>query len=120
MRRLGVPCRPLSEELTRLGLPPPAALLIDAEGFDCGIVADLECHIAPQLLQYEDTHCSPAGREVALRSMRTRRACGQGAKRELRYSGPHRPRWNDVLFFREKEPFGILELGASEIARADH
>ena len=56
-----VPCRTLNEELQRLNIPPPTVLLVDAEGFDCGIVSDamtLSCPIA----QYEETHCTPAGR----------------------------------------------------------
>ena len=53
-----VPCVSLESELQRRRLPPPSIILIDTEGLDCAIVADLDlCRTRPSLLQYEHGNC---------------------------------------------------------------
>ena len=58
-----VPCRTLQSELKRHDLPPPAVLLIDVEGMDCDIVAELDaCKVRPWMLHFEHVHCSLSSR----------------------------------------------------------
>ena len=54
-----VPCHPLSRELRRRKLPPPAVLIIDAEGFDARIVTSLDLRQqwgALRLVLFEHKH----------------------------------------------------------------
>lgn len=82
-----VPCHSLRSELQRRSLPGVAVLLVDAEGFDCDIVAELDlCAVRPQLITYEHQHCSFGARTAAQENVARR--CADDTR--TRYSAPAR------------------------------
>lgn len=95
IRATPVVCRSLAAILRRHSISRPSVLLIDAEGYDCKIVASTDwCAVQPSLLVFERTHCSADDFISAQQRLR-----GVG----LRCSSP---RWRligqtkDNLFFR--------------------
>ena len=92
-----VPCRTLGDEVRRHNLPPVSVTLIDIEGLDCEVVAEMDgCDLAPHFLQFEQTWCTKPAVKVATSSVRMR-TCGSVT---LGYGEEHHPHWSDIAFYR--------------------
>ena len=87
LRPRPVMCTHLLPILRRFHIERIGLLLIDTEGFDCGIVASqnwsspMLCALNPRVVIYETKWCSPAMRTRAAAAMRAHRHC---ARREGR------------------------------------
>ena len=97
-----VPCHSLGDEVRRHGLLPPAVILLDIEGLDCEVVAEMDgCELAPHVLQFEHTWCRKDARAEATRHVLARR-CGDSL---LSYSNATFPKWSDTAFYRRTASF---------------